>query len=435
MARELQQENVRGKKVKGHAKDDGKKTTNSPKTDRGRIKSPSDTTLYSPALRQVNEDLTDIPRILFDQTGMTSDKVGVLNSEAKQSKANPEDFNASASIQEISNQISKCIEGIRLQNEHLAWVSSDNQPGTSGANRESHDDAQSEHVKQMEEAKRKTDKLILDVEHFRATVDPPPSRVQNQMTIQVDHNLDVDDQFFHITCHVDEALKGKIARGEFVALEKLLLKGKYGGRPNAVNEHKLDLVYRDGQSFFIPSAASDIKITGICKWEQAFRIYAAIYSQHNPHRAAEIWQYVHIINTAASAYVWENVANYDYTFRQLMSTYPQHSWAKIYNQMWNILLRKPLTKNNYKSSNQFRQNSTQSSSAGASGGGGTGSTSNANKKKKPDYCWTFNKGQCKDGAKCRFVNRCSYCDAAEHGIHACPKAKKAGVTLVSQLKN
>ena len=230
MACELQQENVRGKNVKGHAKDDGKKTTNSPKTDRGRIKSPSDTTLYSPALRQVNEDLTDIPRILFDQTGMTSDKVGVLNSEAKQSKANPEDFNASASIQEISNQISKFIEGIRLQNEHLAWVSSDDQPGTSGANRESHDDAQSERVKQMEKAKRKTDKLILDVEHFRATVDLPPSWVQNQMTIQVDHNLDVDDQFFHVTCHVDEALKGKIARGEFVDLEKLLLKGKYGGQ-------------------------------------------------------------------------------------------------------------------------------------------------------------------------------------------------------------
>ena len=161
MARELQQENVRGKKVKGHAKDDGKKTTNSPKTDRGRINSPSDTTLYSPALRQVNEDLTDIPRILFDQTGMTSDKVGVLNSEAKQSKANPEDFNASASIQEISNQISKFIEGIRLQNEHLAWVSSDDQPGTSGANRESHDDAQSERVKQMEEAKRKLTNLSL----------------------------------------------------------------------------------------------------------------------------------------------------------------------------------------------------------------------------------------------------------------------------------
>ena len=49
-------------------------------------------------------------------------------------------------------------------------------------------------------------------------------------------------------------------------------------------------------------------------------------------------------------------------------------------------------------------------------------------RKRPDYCWIFNKGSCKDRAKYRFINRCSYCDSAEHGIFACPKAKKAGVT-------
>ena len=40
-------------------------------------------------------------------------------------------------------------------------------------------------------------------------------------------------------------------------------------------------------------------------------MYAAIYSEANPHRAAEIWQYMHVINTAAAAFIWDNVPSYD----------------------------------------------------------------------------------------------------------------------------
>ena len=55
------------------------------------------------------------------------------------------------------------------------------------------------------------------------------------------------------------------------------------------------------------------------QWKQAFRVYAAIYSRANPTRAAEIWQYVEIINQAAGTYVLENVASYDFHFRKMMS--------------------------------------------------------------------------------------------------------------------
>ena len=33
-----------------------------------------------------------------------------------------------------------------------------------------------------------------------------------------------DDDFFHITCHIDKALREKIERGDFVELEKLIQK-------------------------------------------------------------------------------------------------------------------------------------------------------------------------------------------------------------------
>ena len=124
-----------------------------------------------------------------------------------------------------------------------------------------------------------------------------------------------DDEFFHLTCHVDNQLKQKIDQGLFVDLERLLPKT----RMQVMNEEqRMQFVNKDGASYWIP-AERETKIGGIRKWDQAFHIYAAIYCKANPSRSAEIWQYIHIINTAASSYAWENVAYYDFTFRQLMS--------------------------------------------------------------------------------------------------------------------
>ena len=57
-------------------------------------------------------------------------------------------------------------------------------------------------------------------------------------------------------------------------------------------------------------------------------------------------QYMHGINVAASSYHWDNVASYDLTFRQLMAFKPHCSWAKTYNQGWNLAMRDPMAKNN-----------------------------------------------------------------------------------------
>ena len=78
----------------------------------------------------------------------------------------------------------------------------------------------------------------------------------------------------------------------------------------------MELVDRDGQSYFMPYN-HDVKITNVRKWEQAFCIYAAIYSPAYPARSAEIWQYVYVINSAASTYVWEDVAHYDFVFHSI----------------------------------------------------------------------------------------------------------------------
>ena len=53
---------------------------------------------------------------------------------------------------------------------------------------------------------------------------------------------------------------------------------------------------------------------------------------------------MHVINVAAASYHWDNVASYDLTFKQLMAFKPHRSWAKTYNQGWNLAMRDPMGK-------------------------------------------------------------------------------------------
>ena len=238
-----------------------------------------------------------------------------------------------------------------------------------------------------------------------------------------------DDEFFHLTCHIDKAMHDKIEKGDYVDLEKLLPKGGMPNLPNPnaglTDGNRLEWIQKDGHTFLAPVMDKNNKINSFRRWEQAFRMYATIYCGANPGRAKEIWQYISVINTASASYVWENVYSYDVIFRHLMAFNPQRSWAITYNQMWNLAMREPLNRNNKFS---------------FGGNGGTNNTASSNQrkptggKKKVKYCWNWNKGiKCKYDAKCHFIERCSYCDSPNHGLDTCVKAKKKNVTQGNEL--
>ena len=210
----------------------------------------------------------------------------------------------------------------------------------------------------FEEARAKADKSVLEAEKFRATIaNPDTGTVQNIITNdQTDSNLMMstvsngtipnigsgvsDDDFCHLTCHIEPNLIHMIEKGQFVELEKLLPKEKLGRNGE---ENRLEWVQRDGGTFLVP-VQRDSKISSFRRWEQASRAYATIYCGAHPHRLKEIWQYISVINTAASSYLWDNVYNYNITFRHLMAFNPQRSWAVTYNQMSNLSMRNPIPK-------------------------------------------------------------------------------------------
>ena len=273
----------------------------------------------------------------------------------------------------------------------------------------------------LKEARREADLAILEAEKFKASVQNPSGRtnINQNYAFGIQHcnplpnRIDMeqlkmarildsdDDDFFHITCHVDPQLIIKIEQGQFVELSKLL--HKHGIQEK--EEGRMNIMNKNGLSYLVPSSDNDTKITGIRRWEQAFRIYAAIYCKANPHRAVEILQYVDVINKAAATFSWENVAKYDFTFRHLMASKPLRSWAKTYTQGWNLQLNDPVRKfsnDQYKSRNN---------------GNGSGRRGDW----RDNCCWRFNKSTCKYGRTCRYDHKCTYCGSQGHPVSECTR--------------
>ena len=239
---------------------------------------------------------------------------------------------------------------------------------------------------------------MLEAEKFKASIEKSTGKVNTEIT---------DDQFFHLLCHIDEMLVSKIERGEFLDLEKLL-SGDHLSKPG--DDSRLEFQHMDFTTYLAPvSSSREKKITHIRKWEQAFRVYASIYCHANPTRTTEIWQYIDVINTAASAYVWKNVSKYNYTFCQLMAFNPNRSWSTIYNHVWNLSMTEPIQRN--------RDNNGR----GGSSNGNKRRSSEGGRRDLSDSFWSFNKGHCKFGSKCDWINRCKYCDLPSHGKNSCYK--------------
>ena len=162
-------------------------------------------------------------------------------------------------------------------------------------------------------------------------------------------------------------------------------------------------VTKAGFTYWAPPEREN-KITNIRKWEQAFRVFAAIYCQANPARSVEIFQYVHTITSAAVSFAWENVYYYDVTFRQMMSDRPSCSWAKIYSQLWHTAMCDSLPKTN------------------VNGGGSSKTGSGKFGDWRDRCCWRYNRGKCRKW-NCPFDHRCTGCGSYSHYVKTCGKRK------------
>ena len=368
------------------------------------IKSPSDTTIYAPGLMKVDRNRISGNGTQFSPKRGTEVNVNQISQFVDQMRIES-DENRRKEQTPLSQ--AKDISGKMIIDAEKVRASIDNPTGNVNFDNNGTSFLRTPAIEMgngVRNGEHGTETMTGYNGILGSDVNPPLAQLPpNQVGLQENVRIAGDESFFHITCHVDLNLHAKIEKGEFVELEKLLPKD-ITKRPTR-EEGRMELVQNNGATYFVPAADKGNKISNVRRWEQAFRVYAAIYTRANPHRAAEVWQYVYVINLAASSYTWENVANYDYTFRQLMAQYPERSWALIYSQMWSLTMRDPVNRfERFNTGNGQRNEGRRSSNSG-----------------RDDYCWHFNKNRCKFGQRCKFEHRCFYCDGHGHGLFNCRK--------------
>ena len=206
------------------------------------IKSPSDMTIYTQALRR-----------------------------------NPPEGNPVSSVANIAN----IVESLRMDADH-------GQPEPCSSTDEDHGNTNSdEHldVPGFVEAHSNTEQAIIQAEKYKAVIAEPPGEQREGCSslprVKISAGGMTDDDFFHLTCHVEPGIQTKIERGEYVELEKLLPKDKR----RKSDRNLLEWVQNEGSTFLSPMADRDNKISNFHIWEQAFRVYATIYCGANPHRS------------------------------------------------------------------------------------------------------------------------------------------------------
>ena len=172
--------------------------------------------------------------------------------------------------------------------------------------------------------------LIKDAEGRRGTMYEVSGKVGRFNTSQIDEDYQMLDT------HVDEAMRKKIQRFEFIELGRLLPRN----RGSDDDHQRLEIINRNGMSYLSPVSDRETNnIHSYAKWEQAFRIYTNIVTTKFPNKATELLQYSHTIQTASSAYSWENVQAYDKEFRRHIARHPYRSWRVILQQAWTMLLK------------------------------------------------------------------------------------------------
>ena len=323
------------------------------------IKSPSDTLIFRPALKQKRFGTT-VPM------GIDTEKVVTVD------------------------QLSKILNNFGVA-------------GHKKAKRREETSSSAESVDDEITAKAYADRDIIEAEKLKASIAKPNGESQEFFIAQgcvppVDYEADRKDmKFFAASCHVEEKSSEKIWFGKFLDLNEIRPDKKRGFKDD---DQKMELIHSNGLTYFAPKKDKG-KIDGIKRCNEAFRVYAMIYSQANPHRAAEIFQYIDVINSAAASFAWENVAYYDFLFRKLMDENPSRSWAVRCQELWSESMRDPFSR-----------------TSAAREGGNSSST-----KQKTGNCWRFNSRQgCRKSATaCRFEHRCNHCGGTSHGSANCRK--------------
>ena len=139
---------------------------------------------------------------------------------------------------------------------------------------------------------------------------------------------------FNLGYHVEQSVKDKIIKGEYINLANLLVRD-----PAKQNSSLLML---DSQGQIISKPKSPNKITSIERWSDAFLIFVSIFILAHPDKTLQLLKYMHDVRLGAEkSNGW---VTYDEQFRLRMSINPSQNWGVVDSELWLLYMTPTLGK-------------------------------------------------------------------------------------------
>ena len=355
------------------------------------IGSKSEETIYEPAVKE-------------KRGSSSSEDVGLVDTSDEFERMSPDKQNV-----EFNDQIECLIIGGRKtaeRNNLREQRSPSPQPSTSRAMGGQQNFQGHQGHRNVMTTDEYTNQMVHEAEAVKARIHATASNDILHLAKSQQSSVLMDEGYVIVGAHVDEVTVQRISRGEYVDFGKLILKDRIMLEEESC---RMEMHVKNGKTFWSP-VLELTNINSFAKWEQAFRVFANIYSKANPHRAAELIEYNHVIHVASMSFIWDNVYMYDKEFRLHMSRNTQHSWAIILQQAWSMRLKDRI----HRSEIAFNNNNSNVQ--------GFANQGNTNRARIPEPCRRFNRGWCNFGSNCKYEHKCSYCLKFGHGAVNCRRA-------------
>ena len=353
--------------------------------------SPSEVTIYKNAVEVVN----------VRNESSSSDDMANTSDESLE-------CNAQHRIEKFINDCSVCPSGSKTTRDERSQ-SRDRGGRDESRSRYHHDDDYQDTTRGRSEARddgptpeEQAERLVREAERSKARmIEASGNSPLSNLNRTLLYSVIIDKGYLQVAAHVDDGLKQKIQRFEYIDFARLLPQDKILQE----EDHRLTLVNKGGVPYLMPASdPRDAQIQSYSKWDQAFRDYSEIITTKFPQKAQELIQYNYVIHMAAQTYVWENVYSYDKDFRIHIGRNPTRTWSVILQQALTMRLKDRIKEFN---TSQTRGNDNNSSA-------------------KKDYCRRFQRGNCNDGIHCKYDHRCAICNKWGHGAHICRRRDSSG---------
>ena len=195
------------------------------------------------------------------------------------------------------------------------------------------------------------------------------------------------------TDHVDDKLRKKVKKGEFVELYKLYRKDAAQPPAQIFSLENGKLQLKDG---------NDKKITSFGMWLDCFIVFITIRGKKFPNEILGMLKHVETVKRL-NLQGFDAFA-YDTRFRHMKATYGGLPWGQYMPEIVSVAGKQ----------GQYRGNP-------GNPGFASHNRNPTNNNQPGGFCRFFNAGSCFKGYACKFKHLCSKCQAPNHGAHQCKR--------------